>query len=532
MPGRETGKNRATGGCPFLAACTAKDSIFSYQAKPSAVTIHGLWSLIMETRETASYDRRCLSDPLERPASIRSTFQYPSLPLKQILVLGAGQSSSFLISHLLELADEKHWFVQVGDLDLELARQRIDGHHHGTALKFDINDASLRSPLVEQADVVINMLPPAFQGLIALECVQHGTHMISVSYRDQAIRDLEPDALRKGVLLLCELGLDPGIDYMSAMALIQRIRGEGGKIEAFCSYGSGIPAPDQEHNPLKYVVTWNPRNVAMGGEEGAQYMERGKIKLVPHHNVFHHTWSVEVEGIGLLEAYANRDSMAYLENFGLEGVQTMIRGTLRYPGWSETWSQIVALGLPNETLKIPRLAQRTYREVTEMFLPLNITESSVEQRTARFLGISPTGIIMDKLRWFGLFCDEPIGCRGETAAAMLVHMLQTRLRLESGDRDMVVLVHELDVSYPDGSKPPERVTSTLTAVGQPGGFTAMSRTVGLPTAIAARLLLEDKLSLIGCQIPTHPSIYQPVLSELAAAGLAFTEQVTPLTPDS
>ena len=444
--------------------------------------------------------------------------------MKHILILGAGQSSTYLIAHLLELAESKQWFVRVGDIDLDLARECVAGHPRGEAMLFDVNDAILRSIHVAQADVVINMLPPTFQHLVAWECVTHGRHMLSASYRDQSVRDLGPDAKRKGVLLLCELGLDPGIDHMSAMALIRSVREDGGRIDSFCSYGSGIPALGQEHNPLRYVITWNPRNVAMAGEAGAQYLEHGRIKMVPFHQVFLTTWPVEVKGVGMLEAYPNRDSMAYLESFGLEDVETMIRGTLRYPGWSETWAQIVSLGLPNEGLRIPDLARRSYREVVEMFLPLNITESSVEQRTARLLGISPTGRIMENLTWLGLFSDELIGCQGETAAAMLIHMLDTKLPLTEGMRDLIILLHRLEVSYPDDSRPPERITSTLLSEGEAGGSTAMSRTVGLPTAIVTRLLLEDKLPLTGSQIPLHPSIYEPVLRELAEAGLTFAEE--------
>jgi len=448
--------------------------------------------------------------------------------VKEILVLGAGHSAAYLVSHLLELASRNHWFVTVGDLDVELARARIGEHPCGNAIPFDVNDATLRSTQIEKADVVVNMLPPAYQDLVAWDCVNHGRHMLSVSYQDQAVRDLEPDAQRKGVLLLCELGLDPGIDHMSAMALIRGLRDRGGRIRAFRSYGSGLPAPDQPHNPLRYVVTWNPRNVVMSGEAGAQYMEHGRIKLVPFHQVFHHTWEVEVDGVGLLEAYPNRDSLAYLEDFGLEDAETMVRGTLRYPGWSETWAQVVRLGLPNETLRIPDLSSRSYREVVEMFLPLNVSDARIEQRIARFLQISPTGRIMENLRWLGLFSDEPVGCEGETAAAMLIHLLERKLPLADDKRDVVVLVHELEVAYPGGERAPERVTSTLVSEGEAGGFTAMSRTVGLPTAAAVRLLLDGELPLTGCHIPTHPSIYEPVLRELAAAGLAFTESTVAL----
>jgi len=352
--------------------------------------------------------------------------------------------------------------------------------------------------------------------------------MLSVSYRDVAVRKLEPDAQRKGVMLLCELGLDPGIDHMSATAVIRRLHDDGARIKVFRSYGSGIPAPDQPQNPLRYVVTWNPRNVVMAGHSGAQYLENGKIRIVPYHHVFHRTWPVEVDGIGALEAYANRDSLAYIDAFGLQDVETMIRGTLRYPGWSETWGQVVRLGLPNEDLRIPELAQRSYRDVVEMFLPPNASEPSIEQRVARYLQISPTGRIIENLRWLGLFSHDKTGCRGETAAAMLVKLLEQKLPLGDDGRDVVVLVHEFEVDYPGTDRPPQRITSTLVSEGEAGGFTAMSRTVGLPTAIAVKLVLDHKLPLTGCLIPTHPAIYEPVLREIAEHGLCFTERVETL----
>jgi saccharopine dehydrogenase-like NADP-dependent oxidoreductase len=446
--------------------------------------------------------------------------------LKQVLVLGAGQSSTYLIHHLLQLADTHDWFVTVGDMNLERAKLCVGDNPRGGAVCLDINDSSMRTALIGKADLVINMLLPAHQHLVAWDCVARDTHMLSVAYRDSDMRSLDKDAHRAGVLVLFELGLDPGIDHMSAMALITRVHAEGGRVVSFCSYGSGIPALDQPLNPLRYAITWNPRNVAHAGEHGAQYMESGKIKIVPFHHVFHHTWVVDVPGVGRLEAYPNRDSLSYMRTFGLEHVETMIRATLRHTGWSETWAAIVRLGLPNDQLRIPDLAGRTICEVVEMFLPLNVSGSSTEQRVARFLQISPTGKIIENLRWLGLFSDEPIGCDGETASDMLIHLLNTRLHL--GDqRDMVILQHELEVEYAprQGTPSRKRITSTLVAEGQASGYTAMSRTVGLPTAIATRLLLCGELSLTGCCIPTHSSIYEPVLRELAQEGLSFAEQV-------
>ncbi|MGD2114160.1 MAG: saccharopine dehydrogenase C-terminal domain-containing protein [Acidobacteriota bacterium] len=444
--------------------------------------------------------------------------------MQKILVLGAGRSSPFLIRRLLERSPERDWFVTVGDVDPELAARRVDGHPRGTAIRFDVNDAGLRATQIEKADLVINMLAPRFQDLVAWDCLAHGRHMLSASYRDSAVRAMEQDAHRQGVLLLCELGLDPGIDHMSAMALIDRLRAEGGRIRRFCSYGGGLPAPETDPNPLGYVITWNPRNVAMAGENGAQYMEDGAVRLVPFHHVFHHTWPVEVEGVGTLEAYPNRDSMPYMESFGLHEVETMIRGSLRYPGWSETWAEIVRLGLPNEQLHVPRLGERSYRELLEMFLPRGHDGQRIEERIARFLGISPTGRILSNLAWLGLFSEEPIGGAATTPAAVLADLLTRRMPLPPDGRDVVILQHELSVEFPHTDRPPERHVSTLVTRGE-GRSTAMARAVGLPTAIAAELVLAGEIALTGSQIPTHSSIYTPVLRELAREGLRFVERM-------
>ena len=448
--------------------------------------------------------------------------------MKNVLVLGSGQSAAFLVAQLLEDSESEGIFVTVGDRNLDAAHACVRDHPRGSAVRMDINDAGLRSAEIARCAIVVNMLPAAFQHMVAWDCVAHGRDMLSVSYRDQTTRDLDLDAKRKGILLLSEMGLDPGLDHMSAMALIRSVQADGGRIVSFRSYGSGIPAPNQPHNPLRYVLTWDPRNVVMAGQAGAQYLDRGNIKIVPFQNVFQHTWPCEVPGVGTLEAYANRDALSYMQSFGLEHVQTMIRGTLRYPGWSETWSQIVRLGLPNETLRIPDLARRTYAEVVEMFLPLDVGNASLELRAAHFLQINPTGRIMENLRWLGLFSDQPIGCPGDTSCAMMVHLLSQKLALTDEMRDLVLLVHELEVEYPD--RPGERITSTLALEGEPGGFTAMSRTVGLPVAVAVELKLRGGLSLTGSLIPTHPAIFEPILAELESAGLRFVEVREPLDP--
>jgi saccharopine dehydrogenase-like NADP-dependent oxidoreductase len=263
----------------------------------------------------------------------------------------------------------------------------------------------------------------------------------------------------------------------------------------------------------------------MAGELGAQYLEEGKIKIIPYHNLFRHSWPIEIDGLGLMEAYPNRDSLMY-QQYGFEKSKTVIRGTLRYPGWSETWHQIMRLGLPNESLYIPDLKSRTYAELTEMFLPLNISGADIEQRTANFLNISRTGKIMENMRWLGLFSEDKIGLSVRTSAEVLTHLLSEKLKLTTKTRDMVVLHHEIIAEFPDNSK--RKIISTMIHYGKKRGFTSMAQSVGMPAGIATKLILQGKLPLTGCHIPTHSAIFTPVLKELEKGGLKFIEKTIEL----
>ncbi len=442
--------------------------------------------------------------------------------MKKILILGAGQSAPYLISFMLENAAKHDWFVTVCDRDLQLAEQRVSDHPRGQALEFDVTDIQMRQSLIKDSDIVINLLAPMFQYQVAADCVNYGKHVVTASYTDPRVSELNNDALRKGILILNEMGLDPGIDHMSAMRLIRRVRSEGGTIRGFLSYGSAVPEPDENLNPLKYYITWNPMNVVLAGKAGALYMENGKKKLLSHCEVFHRTWAVEVEGVGQMEAYPNRDSLIYTDVFNLPNVKTMVRATLRYPGWSEVWRKIIQLGLPNETMIVPGLSEMTYKEFTEMFLPLNSSGNDVAKRVANSLAINPTGTIMQKLAWLGLFSDEKIGGNPKTAADVLVQLLKKKLAMPKGKRDLVILMHQIDAEFADGKK--KRYTSLMKDYGEKN-FTAIAKTVGLPAALAAKLLLTDKLQLRGVHIPTHPAIYEPVLDELPKYGITFDEKV-------
>ncbi len=447
--------------------------------------------------------------------------------MRNVLVLGSGQSAGFLIHRLLQDAKAPDWFVTVGELDVELAAKAIGDHPRGAAIHFDVTDPEMTSAQIERDDLVVNMLPQRFQSSLAWTCLQHGRHLVSVSYRDRDLTAMHHDVQRKGVLFLTEVGLDPGIDLMSAAQIQHGVHRKGGHLEVFESYGSGVPEPDGEPNPLNYVITWNPRNVAMAGEQGAQWLEEGRVRILPWHKIFQYPWPLDVPGFGKMEAYPNRDSLGYRELLGLKHAHTIIRGTLRFPGFCETWAQIVELGLPNEQLVIPELAERSWAEIVGTFIPPSVSGTDLEARVANYLRISRTGRIMDNLRWLGLFSEEPLGIEGLTAADALIHLLRTRLPLPPQMRDTVILYHDFVARYEDARR--ERIRSTLVAHGDAGGYTAMSRTVGLPAAVAVRAILDGSLPLTGCYIPTHPAIYETILAELGKEGLEFRETTEELS---
>ena len=456
--------------------------------------------------------------------------------MREILVVGAGHSAPFLIHDLLEHAEGLDARVTVADLDGASAQARVGDHPRGRGIAFDIHDEEARRRRFAAADIVVHLLPPPFQAMMARQCLALGTHMVSASYKSNELRELEGDAERRGVLLLCELGLDPGIDVMSAQEMIHRIHAAGGVIDRFYSYGGGLPDPEAEVNPLRYCITWNPRNVVMAAHDGAEYLQDGRVRLVPWHRVFRTYWTVNVPGIGEMEAYPNRDSLRYQSIHQLDGIQTLVRATLRYPGYCDFWHEMVRLGLPNEALEIPDLEQRTYRELVEMILPpwIGSTSMDTKSRLAELLELDPEGELMGKFQWLGLLSEEKVGGRTgrklSTPADALVQLLERKLPLPPTERDLVVLHHELEVRYPEEGGRRERVRSTFRCFGEPGGFTAMARGVGQPASLAVRRILEGKIRVAGARVPILPEIYEPILAGLAEVGMGFEEEVTAL-PD-
>ncbi|GAB4324088.1 MAG: saccharopine dehydrogenase C-terminal domain-containing protein [Bacteroidales bacterium] len=438
---------------------------------------------------------------------------------KTILVLGAGLSAPSLIRYLLEYAGRNGLVVRVGDIDVEQAAKRIAGDPSGIPFRFDVMDENQRNQEVEQAEIVVSLLPPKLHFLVAQTCLKHSKNLVTASYVSPELRALDAEVRKAGILMLNEIGLDPGIDHMSAKQIIDRIKSEGGEMISFKSSTGGLVAPKYDNNPWNYKFTWNPKNVVIAGKGGAQFIKRGRYKYIPQHKIFTRVQRCHIEGYGEFEIYPNRDSLKYRSAYGIDGIPTMFRGTIRRPGFCRTWNLLVQLGLTDDTFVIEDAGQLTYRDFTNSFLKYDKVKR-VEEKLADYLGIDPECHDMYKLRWLGLFENEPIGLVKGTPAEILQKKLEEKWALDPEDRDLIVMLH--DFEYRKGEKY-YRILSSLAVEGTETE-TAMARTVGLPAAIATRLILEKKINLSGVRIPIDESVYQPVLEELKQYGIAFKDE--------
>jgi saccharopine dehydrogenase-like NADP-dependent oxidoreductase len=436
--------------------------------------------------------------------------------MKKILVLGAGRSSGALINYLLTNAVRHEWSIGIGDLDEAAAIGKVGSSPHAKAMYFNIEDDVSSTASVAWADVVISLLPPAYHTRVAKHCLIARKHLLTASYVSDEMQSFHQDAIDKNLLLLNECGLDPGIDHMSAMQIIDRIRSEGGVVTSFESFTGGLIAPDTDPgNPWRYKFTWNPRNVVMAGQGTAKYLEGGAFKYIPYQQLFRRVTKIQVNGIPY-EGYANRDSLKYRETYRLHDISTMIRGTLRNEGFCEAWNVFVQLGCCDDTYRIDHAAGMTHRDFLACFLPGG---ADVEREIIQYLNVSKGAI--EKLRWLGLFNDEPIGLSVGTPAQILEHILQKRWKLHANDNDMIVMWHRFRYTTAGKSK---EVQASLNIRGTNLELTAMSRTVGLPLGIAAKLLLEGKIRSRGVMIPVHPEFYDPILHELKEEGIEMTER--------
>ncbi|MDZ7740288.1 MAG: saccharopine dehydrogenase C-terminal domain-containing protein [Bacteroidota bacterium] len=425
-----------------------------------------------------------------------------------------------MIKYLLDHAEENNWKVMVADQSKDLAEIKIRGHKMGEALFFDVFDESLRKELISTADVVISMLPARFHYLVAQQCVEAGRHMITASYISDEIRHLDAAARDKDVLLLNEMGVDPGIDHMSAMQVIDRIRSSGGVITAFESSTGGLVAPEHDNNPWNYKFTWNPRNVVVAGQGVSRFLHNGQLKYIPYHKLFSRTETVDILDYGKFEIYPNRDSLKYQEIYQLDSVKTLFRGTIRRPGYSRAWNVFVKLGMTDDSYFIDDCEKMTYREFTNSFLEYR-KNIPLEQKLADYIHEDVDSEIMQKLSWTGIFERKVIGLKRATPAQILQKLVESKWKLGKEERDMIIMQHKFQYMYDDMEK---EIRSTMVVKGNDPVHTAMSITVGIPVAIAAKLLLQNRIKVKGVQLPVFRDIYEPVMEELAGYGIHFVEE--------
>lgn len=448
--------------------------------------------------------------------------------MKKILLIGAGLSSSTLIKYLLDNSEKNSWKLRVGDMSVETVKEKIAGHKNGEAFKFDIFNVSQRDEEIRNADIVISMLPARMHLMVAEGCMKHKTNMVTASYVSPEIKELNNEAKKKGVLILNEIGVDPGIDHMSAMNIIDRIKDAGGEINSFRSYTGGLVAPKFDNNPWNYKFTWNPRNVVVAGQgSAAQIIVNGKYKYIPYHKLFQRINRTEVLDYGEFEIYMNRDSLKYRKSYGLENVETMTRGTMRRPGFSRAWNIFVQLGATDDTYTLENSENMTYRDFINTFLKYE-KDITVEEKLAKYANISEDSMCMYKLRWLGIFKNKKIGLKNATPAQILQKLLEEKWKLEDHDKDMIVMQHKFDYVLEGKSK---RITSSMIVEGQDSVHTAMSITVGLPVAIAVKMILTGKIKESGVHIPVNRKIYTPILKELGDYGIKFIEEKESLFDD-
>ena len=441
--------------------------------------------------------------------------------MKKILVIGAGRSATVLIQYFLDNAAEYDWHVNVGDISEQLASEKVGNHNRGRAIAFDIFNEAQRREEVGNADIVVSMLPASMHFEVAKDCVELGKHLTTASYISDDMRSLDEAAKAKDLILLNETGLDPGIDHLSAMKLLDEIRGNGGKVEHFESFTGGLVAPESDDNPWHYKFTWNPRNVVLASQGGAvKFIHNGKYKYIPYQRVFRRTEYILIDGQGEFEGYANRDSLSYREVYGLHDVKTLYRGTLRKPGFSRSWNAFVQLGMTDDSYVMEDSENMTYRDFTNSFLHYSNTDS-VELKLRMSLRLAQDDRLFDRLKWLGIFDDTVVGLKNASPAQILQHILEKKWSMKPDDKDMIVMWHKIGF-IKDGQK---YVTeSSMVVKGDDQHFTAMAKTVGLPLAIATRMILNGKISERGVALPLSKDIYEPVLDELEKNGIVFNEK--------
>ena len=446
--------------------------------------------------------------------------------MKKILLFGAGKSATSLIRYLLGITAARGWQLVVAENNLALAESKLGAAPQARAIAVDVSREPECDALVAEADIVISLLPPSLHHLVARSCVNKNKNLLTASYVDDAIRSLEPEIRDKGLLFLGEMGLDPGIDHMSALQLIRHIREQDGAIDSFYSHTGGLVAPSSDDNPWHYKISWNPRNVVLAGSAGASYLEAGQLVNRSYGELFDHPGGITLPPLGPLAWYANRDSMAYIPLYGLEEATTFIRTTLRYPAFCRAWANLVRAGLTDAATPIDIGNPIDTGSLTSAGAGSGTNADGTQLTYDRWS--APLLPFVDETtrpayEFLGLFDKTPVPPTAKVSADILQYLLETRLAMQPADRDMIVMVHEIGYRRQGRSY---QARSVLRIEGEDSLHTAMARTVGLPLGIAAVLVLDEKIRLTGLHIPTLPAIYDPVMEELEKQGIRFEHSET------
>ena len=438
--------------------------------------------------------------------------------MQNILIIGAGRSATFLIEYLLKYSSSNNCHVILADSDLSLAKSKLNQSKHATAVELNIDNEGLRKELVRSSSVIVSMLPAHMHINVAKDCVEFGKHLVTASYVSDAMRELNETAIKNDVLLLNEIGLDPGIDHMSAMKIIHDLKEQGAKINSFKSFCGGLVAPESIDNPWAYKFSWNPRNVILAGQNTAQYLENNALKFVPYSRLFATSETINVDGLGTFDAYANRDSLSYQIPYGLENIQTILRGTLRQNPYCKAWNVFVQLGLCDDSYKID-VSHLTYKKLVESFLPND--DLSLIEKLQKYCALDNESLPL--IKYTGILDDTQINLKPSSPAEILQELLERNWKLMPHDKDMIVMVHEFEYEL-NGKN--NKLQSSLVVKGEDSKYTAMAKTVGLPAAIAVKLLIENRITLRGVHIPIMPELYNTILLELESLGIEFKEKIS------
>lgn len=445
--------------------------------------------------------------------------------MRHVLVIGAGRSSSSLITYLLDKSTSENLHITIADVSLEFAESKVKNHINGSAIALDIFNKEERQNAIKNADIVVSMLPAYLHLNVAKDCLAFEKNMVTASYISNEMNELNEEVIKKNLVFMNEIGLDPGVDHMSAMQVIDTIRGKGGKMLLFESFCGGLVAPESDTNLWNYKFTWNPRNVVLAGQGGAsKFLQEGTYKYIPYHKLFRRTEILNIDGHGKFEAYANRDSLKYKSVYGLDNILTLYRGTIRRVGFSRAWNIFVQLGMTDDSYTIEDSENMSYRDFTNAFLAYSPSDS-VELKLRHYLKIDQDDIIWDKLVELDIFSSKKrVELKKATPAQILEKILKDKWTLNEDDKDMIVMQHLFGYEL-NGKK--HQIISSMVCLGDNQVYTAMAKTVGLPVAIATLKILNGEIKSPGVQIPIKKEVYEPILAELKENGITFTEKEVP-----